>query len=247
MKKKKKTNKQLTNPNSEPQDHSAFVSLELKYTLDPFDFNIRDNTDEVCREKEARSEKDTSTEINERKLPKREKFKPCADKIYQSLLNLIGFVEFVGEQPELEEKSISLIPKVIRYIKNLNSSEPDQDWMVSIWMNNYQAKGDGREGIISKYWDVSYEQNNLNIEAETTHKNDPINHWGNDFCCYSAVYFSNSNSELNQRTFSEDDLTQFIADVRKFRTYMAGSVDEILVEVDVYDSTVQTEVTGNTN
>lgn len=168
---------------------------------------------------------------NQKKL---ETWKPD-ETTFNKIQELKKFVDFVANL-EYATKEDKTKAKEIKYlIENINNLETHKDWNVCLDIYDRKIQyGIEKEGFYWRKWSVYFEMESLAIEAETKHTADDLGHYGTDFCFYGSINFR---KDINgQRIYMEDDISEFIKDAMNFKKYITESLNEIEVDIDVWEN-----------
>jgi len=178
-------------------------------------------------------------------------------KTYQELQKLKKFVDFVAglEHVSPEEKSNAEIIK--QQIENFNQPYPTKYWNVSFNIYGFNLpesnKKDARNNCSWRNWHVSFEHDDLEIEAfyqtlekekyedlessnkdSSTNKTVEDNYYTDDHTTYyTQIYFKKDIP--CERMYMETDINEFIADAMNYKSYINESLNEIEVNIEIWD------------
>lgn len=153
-------------------------------------------------------------------------------KTYQELQKLKKFVDFVAglEYVSPEEKNNAEIIK--QQIENFNQPYPTYECHVSLNLFNYDLRECKGKGTYRRKWSVCFERNIFEIEAKCQDVGDDY-YKDNKTTYYGIIYFKKDIP--CKRMYMETDINEFIADAMNYKSYINESLNEIEVNIEIWD------------
>jgi hypothetical protein len=150
---------------------------------------------------------------------------------YNELQKLKKFADFVARLDRVNDNT-QKVKEIHYHIENIDKPETYKIWNVCFNIIDYEALGNKNVGgIFRRHWSVYFENDYIDITAETRHTEDEIYHYGNDFFFYGTVYFE-KNIEC-QRIYMDKNIDEFIADAMNYKKYITETLNEIEIDIEV--------------
>lgn len=154
---------------------------------------------------------------------------------FNKIQELKQFVDFVANLEFSTEKDKTKAKEIKYLIENIHNPKNHKNWNVclSIFAPEIQ-NGIKKEEFYWRKWSVFFEMESLEIVAESKHTADDFGHYGDSFYYYGAIYFSKDIK--GQRIYMDVDISEFISDSLNFTKYITASLNEIDVDIDVWEN-----------
>jgi hypothetical protein len=151
---------------------------------------------------------------------------------YNHLQKLKKFVDFVAGLEYSTSEDKTKVEEIKLLIENIDKPESFKEWCVSIDIYDWEVQGGHGKGIYWRGWCVWFELGMLEIEA-FYHILDE-NRYTDD---YSSYYdYINFNKEIKgERVYMDTDLNEFIEDAMNYKSYITETLNEIEVEIDIWN------------
>lgn len=142
------------------------------------------------------------------------------------------FVDFVANLEFATSEDKTNAEEIKYLIENIHDPKTHKAWSVCLDIFDPEIQLYNKEGIYWRKWDVFFEAECLDVEAESNHTSDALGHYGNDFCFYYNVCFSNDCN--GKRIYKSDDISEFVKDAMNYKNYITESLNEVEVEIEVW-------------
>ncbi len=155
------------------------------------------------------------------------------NKTYTEIQKLIKFVDFIlglKNTTAADKENCKIIKNKIAHI---NNPETFQYWNVTLRIYLAQHNGKFNENLPHlKIWDVTFENNILEIETKELTPNNPLNsHYGDNFYFGGIVHFKKDSNIKN--VFLSDDIDLFINDALNYKKYLRNNLDDVDIDIDI--------------
>lgn len=151
------------------------------------------------------------------------------EKIQQLKLvvDFIATLEFTTTEQKVAAQEIKLL------IENIDKPEYRKDWCVGLDIFDFEIQSSKRkEGFYWRRWYLCFEDDFLNIIAESRHTAKAEGHYGNDFSFFASIYFGNSDSMI--RIQFDNDIYSFIKDIKSYKKYITDNLNELEIDIEVF-------------
>ena len=148
----------------------------------------------------------------------------------QKLTRFLDFISGLKYATELDKENCKIIKTKI---ENINNPETYKYWNVTLRIHLNQADGKINENLPHlKVWDVTFENNILEIEIKEITANNPLNiHYGDNFYFGGVIHFKQDSNIKN--VFLSDSINLFISDALDYKKYLRNGFDDIDIDVDI--------------
>jgi hypothetical protein len=171
--------------------------------------------------------------LNKKKRNAKPEYWVPDSETYNQILKLKKYVDFVAglEHSTAEDKTKAEEIKLL--IENIDKPECFlKSWWVGLDIFDYNIQGGRGSGIYWRKWWVSFELDSLVIEAESYHSDDPG--YCVDYYHYNGGIFFEKDIK-GERIYLDNDLDDFINDAMNYKSYMTEALNEIEVDIDVWN------------
>lgn len=152
---------------------------------------------------------------------------------YNELQKLKEFVNFVAQFPQADQNCKANAEKIIHFIENIHKQKSVSSWSVvfNVW------DGDGvinetNPGVYLRAWSIDFERDEITVEIETMHT-DTTRHYGDDFYYHGMIILSKDYT--GERLYLGEGLQLFVDDAKNYRKYMNEVLNEIDVDIYIYN------------
>lgn len=154
----------------------------------------------------------------------------------KDIQELIQFINFVVNFKDVSLTAKETAKEIMYLLKNLNNTETHKNWNVSLDIFDYtfQTNNNKKEGIYLRNWVVSFENDYLNIEAESSHTSYPLGDYDGDFSFYGSIYFGNE--VKNQTVFLDTSISKFLEDAINYKKYLTATLKDVEIDIEIYES-----------
>ncbi|PKP40757.1 MAG: hypothetical protein CVT95_13210 [Bacteroidetes bacterium HGW-Bacteroidetes-12] len=154
-------------------------------------------------------------------------------KTYNTIQKLKKFVEFVAGLKDTTTEDRQKAQKIIELIEKINQPNSFKNWNVclDIFDRDIQNRTTKVDGVYWRKWWVFFESQTIEIEAETRHSGDPLEHYSNDFQYFAAIYFKKEYT--HERVDMKVDIDEFIKDARNYKSYITATLKDIEIEIEI--------------
>ncbi len=154
-------------------------------------------------------------------------------KTYSQLQKLKQFVDFVAGLEFSTTKDKTNAEEIKLLIETIDKPETFlKEWFIALNIFDYDIQAGSGTGIYWRRWWVSLELDTLEIEAESYHSDDPG--YCNDYYHYDGGIFFKKNFK-GKRIYLATDIDDFIRDAMNYKSYMTEALNEIEVDIDVWN------------
>ena len=156
-------------------------------------------------------------------------------KAYNTIQKLKKFIDFVAGLEDTTSEDQQKAQKIIAIIEKINQPEHFNYSFWSVRLDVYdrsiQHLTPENRGVWLRKWIVYFENQTLEIEAETYHSDEPCGHYGDDFKYFAAIYFKKDFSY--ERVDMKIDIDEFIKDAMNYKNYMTPTLKDIEIEFEI--------------
>lgn len=145
---------------------------------------------------------------------------------------LAKFVEFVEGLEYTSATNKVKATEVISLINNMGDQETYRQWYVSLDIYDPDLLvSSKKKGIYRRNWHISFENDVLEIVAESKHT-EFLNHIGGDFFFYGEAFFDREGKTVRVNMNKTTD--EFINDAGDYKKYLTEILNEIEVDIDIW-------------
>jgi len=152
---------------------------------------------------------------------------------YNQLQKLKKYVDFVAGLPYSTAQHKTKAEEIKLLIENIDKHEAFlKEWCVCIDIFDFEIQNGKGTGIYWRKWGVCFEMARFEIDSSYYVLDE--DRWTDDY----SAYYCNINFEketTHERIWGNTNLDEFIADAMKFESYITESLNEIEVEIDIWN------------
>ena len=153
------------------------------------------------------------------------------DKItFSEIQRLKEFVNFIAKLDNETSKMRTNANEVIYLISNINTKRTHKNWSVCLDIYDREVQYGNRKGVYWRNWSVSFENNFLEIVAESHHSKFPLGYYENHYNFLAVINFNKT--KVSKGLFN-NNINAFIEDVLNYKKYIHKSLNEIEFEIIV--------------
>lgn len=158
-----------------------------------------------------------------------QKDKATFDKLQQLKIG----VDFISNLNFATDKQRVVAEKVKYLIENIDSPEHRKDWCVSLDIFDVELQTRRRKnGVYWRQWLMNFENNELQIIAESKHSSKVNGHYGNDFSYFASIYFGDK--DVKYRIQFDEDIYEFMQDLKNYQKYITDTLNELEINIEVF-------------
>ncbi|MFD2823414.1 hypothetical protein ACFS5M_07010 [Lacinutrix iliipiscaria] len=144
------------------------------------------------------------------------------------------FVDFVSNLEFATEDNKTKAKEIKYLIENIHNYKTHRNWNICLDIYDREIQnGIKSEGIYWRKWSVFFENEMLEIVAESNHTTEDLGHYGDDFCYYGTLLFAENIKE--QRTYFDVDINEFIKDSMNYEKYVTDSLNDLKIDIDIWE------------